>query len=38
MISSKLVKEAKKTDVLVEFSSKDELPEAIAEFLKVCKN
>lgn len=38
MITNKLVKEAKKTDVLVEFSSKEELPEAIMEFMKVCKN
>ena len=38
MITNKLVKDAKKTDVLVEFSNKEQLPDPIAEFLKLCRN
>ena len=37
MITNKLSKEAKKGDILVEFSDKKDLPEAISEFMGICR-
>lgn len=37
MITNKLNKEAKKSDILVEFSDKKDLPDAINDFMGICR-
>lgn len=37
MITNKLSKEAKKSDVLIEFSDRKELPDSINDFMNICR-